>query len=463
MTKLDIFIISSYVVLLFGVGILVGVRETAEDFLILSRKARFPLVLFSIVSTWVGVGMFLGATASGYDTGVSYSLTGAGGALVAIVAVSRCAPMIKRFGDRFDAHTLGDFFRIRYSINNQLLVGGIVSTAYLLFTAVQFTGLAAMLNVWTDIGFETAVLAAALTTVIYTAFAGIKSDFYTDAVHFWVMVLVLFGLLLPTVWQSTGGVSGIRQLPESYFSPFAFGGVPFIAAGVLFGTGVAFISMEIWQRIYASESAETARRALIGSVAFVVAFYVLAAYLGMATKIVEPSLANRDIALFVLMKRFLRPGVLGLGIAAFVAVFMSSANTMIMVVSATLTKDFYKGIFNRQASQRQLLVAGRCLTFVAGLAGVGFSFVVRDIVTLSVIALFMLLVFLPAVIGGFFWRRATSRGAFLSVLLGFLTSLFLLPRMPRTAFVPGFVVSLLVFVAVSFLTAHSPSENVHLR
>lgn len=462
MNSIDLIIVFVYILLLFGVGIFVGLRENIEDFLIISRKAKFPLVLFSIVSTWVGIGVIVGTSASGYDTGISLGITAGLAGLVGVIVAGIFAPTIKRFGDRYGAHTIGDFFAIRYSKSNQIVAGCIITLIYFTFTAAQFVGLAALLNVWAGVGFEVAVVLAALTTIIYTAFAGIKSDFYTDAIHFVVMTVVLFGVLLPIVWGSTGGTIALTKLPPSYFDPFAYAGVSFFLAALLFGTGVVFVSMEIWQRIYASSSVKTARWAMIGSVGLIVIFYLLAMYFGMVTKVVEPQLANRDLALFTLMKKFLSPGYLGLVIAAFLAVFISSVNTMMMVVSATLTKDFYKGIINPKASGKQLLMVGRLLTLLVGIVGLSLAFIVRDIVTLSVNALLMLLVLLPAVIGGFFWKRATSKASFFSVLLGFLISLALLPIMPKTAFVPGFLVSLVVFIGASTFTMHSRSENVKL-
>lgn len=462
MNTVDLIIVFAYIILLFIVGIFVGLKENIEDFLVVARKAKLPLVLFSIVSTWVGVGTIVGTSASGYDTGISLGVTAVSGALVGAVAAALFAPTIKRFGDRFSAHTIGDFFAIRYSRNNQLIAGAVVVLVYFTFTAAQFVGLAALLNVWAGLGFEVAVALAALTTIVYTAFAGIKSDFYTDAIHFWVMVLVLFGILLPIIWQDTGGAVALTKLPTSYFDPFGYGGLPFFLAGLLFGTGVVFVSMEIWQRIYASVSAHTAQWALVASIGIIAAFYLLAMYLGMITKVVEPTLANRDWALFTLMKKYLPTGFLGLGIAAFLAVFISSVNTMMMVVSATLTKDFYKGIINPKASNKQLLLVGRSLTLVVGLVGLSLALVVRDIVALSVTALFMLLVLLPAVMGGFFWKKATAKASFWSVVLGFIVAVVLLPIMPKTAFVPGFLVSLVVFTGGSLVTRHSSSENIKL-
>src|SRR3954466_1714339 len=115
MSSVDIAIVAVYVAGLFVVGISVGLRETADDFLILSRRANVVLVMFSVVSSWVGVGVIAGTAAAAYDSGISFALTGAIGAATAVAAAGIFAPRIKSFGDRYKAYTIGDFFGVRYS------------------------------------------------------------------------------------------------------------------------------------------------------------------------------------------------------------------------------------------------------------------------------------------------------------------------------------------------------------
>lgn len=458
MTTIDITIVFVYLVGLFVFATAVGLRETADDFLILSRRAPFILVLFSVVSTWVGIGTTVATAASGYDKGLSLGFTAGTGGFVGVIIAGLVAPKLKKFGDNFDAHTLGDFFNIRYSQANRFLVAGIILIIYCLLGAAQIAGLAALLGVWTGIGLQVAVVFAAISTIFYTAFAGIKSDFYTDAIHFCLMVLVLFGILLPITINTTGGLTALQALPSSYFDPFAYGGISFFVAGLIFGSGGVFVTMEIWQRIYASATARSARWSLIISGFGIISFYILSAFLGMVTKVVEPNLIDRDQALFVLMNKFLPKGLLGLGIAAFMAVFISTVNTMLMVGSATLTKDFYKGWLNREATEKQLLVAGRISTLLVGIVTLFIALMLPDVVSLSVNALFMLLILLPAVIGGFFWKKATAKGSLFAIIFGLITMLIFLPISPENAFVPGFGVSLFVFVGVSLLTSHDISE-----
>src|ERR1035437_9131971 len=113
MRLLDLSIIGVYLVGLFAFAIYIGLRETAEDFLVLSRRAPLALVLFSVVSSWVGVGTTVATAASGYDTGVSLGVTAGAGGLVGVIVAGLFAPRLKSFGDRFKAHTIADFFLIR--------------------------------------------------------------------------------------------------------------------------------------------------------------------------------------------------------------------------------------------------------------------------------------------------------------------------------------------------------------
>src|ERR1043166_4540889 len=358
MNSIDLIIVCAYIVGLITVGVTVGLRETADDFLVLSRRAGFFLFFCSVVSSWVGVGMFVGTTSSAYSTGISLGFTGAAGALVAVIAAGLFAPKIKAFGDRYHAHTLGDFLRVRYSANTARAGGVVIVCVYFLLTGVQFTGLSALLQVWSGFSFTTTMVIVALSTVLYTAFAGIKSDFYTDAIHFVVMVGVLFGILLPRLWSATSAFSTVDSLPREFFDPFAFGGVAYFAGGLVLGVAIVFVSMEIWQRIYASTSARNARWALVVSGCIIAPFYALAVAIGLAARSLEIHAKTADLSLFVIMRDYLPKGLLGLGIAAFIALFISSANTMIMVVAATLTKDFAaqgSGLSDERRPQRDLL------------------------------------------------------------------------------------------------------------
>lgn len=462
MNFLDTLIVAFYLIGLFAWAIHVGLKETSEDFLVLSRRAPFILVTFSIISSWVGVGTTVATAASGYDTGISLGFTAAAGGCVGVIVAALFAPRLKAFGDRFQAHTIGDFFEIRYSRNSRLIASALILIIYTMLTAAQFVGLTMLLHVWTGLQFNLLVWFAAISTIIYTAFAGIKSDFYTDIIHFCVMIVVIFMILLPVTIHNVGGWQAFGRLPPSYFNVFAYGGLSFFIGGLIFGVGSIFVTMEIWQRVYASSTGSGARKALLFSVLIIIGFYLVSAVLGMAAHLINPNLPDRDQALFFLMARNLPTGILGLGIAGFMAVFISTVNSTIMVASATMTKDFYKGIFNRQADGHEILRFGRISTFICGLLGLIVAILYPNLVILTINSMFMLLILVPAIIGGFFWSRATSSGALASIVVGTAVMTIFLTVNVTTAFVPGFIASSFTFIFVSMRSEHSTEETLRL-
>lgn len=380
-----------------------------------------------------------------------------------IVFVSRFAPVAKWFGDKYGAYTLGDFFVRRYSPAVRVFAAGLILLIYLALTAAQFVGLAAILEVWSGAEFKTVIWFAAASTIVYTAFGGIKSDYYTDGIHFVVMTIVVFLVLLPATVMRLGDSNAVdltQVLPSTYFDLFAYGGVSFFVAGLIFGAGSGLVTMELWQRIFASRSGSEAQAALIVSLLAILLFYCVSTFLGLAAKAILPNLARSEHALFALMQAELPPGVLGLGIAGFIAIIVSTINSTIMVASATATNDIYRLRKGGRELDRKFLFVGRINTLLCGLLALALATAVPDLVSLSVNGMFMLLVLLPSVLGGFFWSSATSRGASSSIVGGVITVVVFMVVDPTTAFVPGFIASAVLFVLVSKMTNHDSSEDL---
>lgn len=456
--QIDIAIVAVYIIAMLAWGIYVGIQQDTDDFLVFSRKAPFILVLFSLISTWVGSGTTVATAASGYSTGLSLGLTAGVGGIVGVISAAIFAPRLKKFGDQYQAHTLADFFSIRYSSRSRLLTAVFITAVYLLITAAQLVGLVAIIEVVTGAQFSAVIWLAGISTVLYTAVAGIEADFYTDVVHFIIMSIVLI-MLTSLVLFDIGGITGLRELPANYFDPFAYGGISFFIAGIVFGAASVFVAMELWQRIYAATDESSAKQALLLGAGGIILFYAASTFLGMAAQVISLGVSDQDFVLFVLMIEFLPTGLLGLGIAGFVAVFVSTINSTLMVASATLTKDLYGGWLRPSHSKDDLLRVARLLTLLFGIISILVAFVVRDLVTLSVSGLLMLLILFPSIIGGFYWSKATAQAAELSIVFGVIVMIAFLFVTPSMAFVPGFVVSSVVFVAISLLGSHAESEQ----
>ncbi len=459
---IDIAIILVYMAAMLFVGLFLFKRETLEDFFVNKRKTKLLLLVFSGVSTNVGAGTIIGSVTSAYDTGISFPLLGAFVAAFAWLTVAWFAPRIKNFGDKYRAFSFGDFYGTRYSPKNRLLVGIIIFVAYFLWAAVQFTGLATIATVLTGLSWEISILLSFAVVIAYTTLSGLKGDIYTDAIQFSIMFLVLLGILLPLSLAKVGGLAAFSSLPASFFDPFAFFGGPIFSliAFIIF-LPFGLVSVEIWQRIYAATDARTARKAMIISGFLNVPFFIAAAIFGMSAFILYPNI-DRDFALFQLMKDVLPVGFLGLGFAGILATLMSTVDSLIVVGASALLKDIYISFINPKVSDEKALKLARLFALGFGTVAAVTAYIIADILQLLLASVMILLVFLPSVLGGFLWKRSTSAAAFWSILIGFVVAIIATLQIPNYAFFPAFAASLIIFVILSFVTKHSPTEKIKL-
>lgn len=441
---LDLAVIGAYIAILFFINVFVVRSRNLEEYLVNNRKTKLLLLILTIVSTNVGAGFFLAVAAESYTTGISFGITIAIISTISFIVLSFLGPRIKKFGDKNKAYTLPQFLASTYNSNsNRFLVAGIILLAYIFLTALQLVGIGAIASTIFDTGLTTIILIVGLATIVYTAIAGFKGDIITDAISFIITAVILIIILIPIL------STNVINLPDNYYNIFAFGGPEFIVFGIIFGSIAAILQMELWQRLYSAESAKTARRALLISAGVQVPFIIVALFLGLAAASVLPDL-DKNIALFALMEKVLPTGLLGLGLVAVLAIIMDTVNSLILVGSSILLNDFYR-VFKKTFQEKNLLRLARILTLAFGLVALAIAYLIPDVVSLLLIGGFMILPVAPPLLAGLLWKNLSAKASFVSILVGFIVTIIFIPSMPQTAFIPGFLVSLIIFVGWSLI------------
>jgi SSS family solute:Na+ symporter len=131
-------------------------------------------------------------------------------------------------------------------------------------------------------------------------------------------------------------------------------------------------------------------------------------------------------ALPLMLVRYCGPGLLGLGITALIAGFMSGMAGNVSAFSTVWTYDIYKPLINQKGSDSHYVLVGR-LSIIIGVAvsiGAGYLVMHAHGIMDYVQALFSLFIapLLGAILMGMFWRRATAPAGFLGLLIGIVTS-----------------------------------------
>jgi SSS family solute:Na+ symporter len=186
-------------------------------------------------------------------------------------------------------------------------------------------------------------------------------------------------------------------------------------------------------------------------------------------------------ALPLMMVRYLGPGLLGLGITALIAGFMSGMAGNVSAFSTVWTYDIYKPLINKKGSDSHYVLVGRLSILFGVIVSIGAAYLVQQFHGIMdyVQALFSIFVapLLATILFGMFWKRATALAGFLGLLLGivFSASLFLWVKLVPAALATvalspdakpmaenvfralwAFVFSTIVIIVVSLLTKPKP-------
>jgi solute:Na+ symporter, SSS family len=140
-----------------------------------------------------------------------------------------------------------------------------------------------------------------------------------------------------------------------------------------------------------------------------------------------------------MMTRYLGPGLLGLGITALIAGFMSGMAGNVSAFSTVWTYDLYKPLINKRASDSHYVLVGRLSILIGVAVSIGAAYLVMQFHGIMdyVQALFSIFVapLLGVILFGMFWKRTTGLAGFLGLLLGiaFSAGLFLWVKLNPSA------------------------------
>jgi SSS family solute:Na+ symporter len=154
---------------------------------------------------------------------------------------------------------------------------------------------------------------------------------------------------------------------------------------------------------------------------------------------VNGELHSYNQALPLMMVRYLGPGLLGLGITALIAGFMSGMAGNVSAFSTVWTYDIYKALINKKGSDSHYVLVGRLSILIGVAVSIGAAYLVMHAHGIMdyVQALFSIFIapLLAAILFGMFWKRATKMAGFIGLLGGivFSASLFMWVKLVPSA------------------------------
>jgi SSS family solute:Na+ symporter len=470
LSPLDIAVVAIYFVMVIWIGFyLKSKANTSEEFFMAGREMTAWIAGLSFVSANLGALELMGWAGSAYQYGILAAHWYWVGAIPAMLFLGM---VMMPFYYVCKTHSVPGYLKLRYGQGTSVVAAFSFAFMTVLMSGVNMFAMAEVMKVVLGWNMNFSIIVSSLAVAAYVALGGLRSAIFNEVLQF---VLIWGGALLVPILGlvETGGWNGLKAriahnittgaiAPGDYthlwrsMGHFSDNPMGIHWTGIVFGLGFA-ISFGYWttdflvvQRVLAANSLRSARMApVIGSffkmaVPFIV---ILPGLLGLVVlqnsdgslmhlvgeNVVKANpgagLHSYNEVLPLMLVRYCSPGLLGLGITALIAGFMSGMAGNVSAFSAVWTYDIYQPLINRKARDEHYVAVGRWATILGVVISIGAAYLVMNAKGIMdyVQALFSFFIspLLGAVLMGMFWKRATKAGGFWGLLIGTLTSISL--------------------------------------
>ncbi len=431
---LYLIIISIYLLILIGLGIYKARSiKTQDDFSVAGRTLTPWVLVGTMLATWIGTGSILGNAGKTYEIGIAALMLPIGGVL-GIFILTRIAGKVRTYEKFTVPEILGD----RFGSEARILSVFALVMAYMVIVSYQFNAGGAVLHtVLTDtsgehlISVQTGTIIAAIFIIAYTMLAGLVSVAYTDVGNGIIMTASLL-ISFPILWIKAGGWSGMEVAfsnmgnPEKmdFFGQYSLMDIiNFCLPSFLLVLGDA----NMYQRFFASKDAESAKKATT----FLVGFVLIIELLIIASAWVSSSMIidvenGRHVLIYAAHQ--LLPPILGaIMMTTIIGIIISTADSFLLVPATTLIRDIYLKYFNKNVSDKKIVLLSRLLVLVLGIiayvVSIGFSksssFFERALYAYTIYGAAIT----PVLVAALFWKKASKVGAIISIISGTITTL----------------------------------------
>jgi solute:Na+ symporter, SSS family len=448
LAPVDYLILSLYFAFVLGIGWLVKRKvTTSEDFLTSGRSVPVWITSLAFIAANLGAQEVIGMCASGAKYGIMTAHFYWIGAVPAMLFVG-VFMMPFYYGSR--ARSVPEYLKLRFDEKTRALNACTFAVMTVFSSGISMYALGLLFQLVLGWSFTASVLLSAAIVLIYTFLGGLTSAIYNEVLQFFLIVLGFAPLSIMAVLKA-GGWSGMSaRLPPvmthawSYLKQPSENPMGVEVFGLVAGLGFV-LSFGYWctdflvvQRAMAADSMSAARRTpLIAAfpkmiMPFIVIVPGVAALalskmaLGYALPLKPDGGPDYDQAMTTLMAQFYPSGMLGLGLTALMASFMSGMAGNVTAFNTVWTYDLYQGYIRKRAPDSHYLMVGRFTTVVGVGLSVGTAYLASHF---NNIMDFLQLVFgfvnaplFATFLLGMFWKRTTGHGAFTGLLAGTLAA-----------------------------------------
>jgi len=451
---IDVIVITLYFVMVLGIGYyLKNYTKTGEEFFMAGRDMSSWIAGLSFVAANLGALELMGWAGSAYQYGIlaaHWYWIGAIPAMLFLAIVMMPFYYISR------THSVPGYLKLRFGEPARLLSAVSFGFMTVLMSGINMFSMAKVMQIVLGWDLNFSIWVSSLTVAGYVFFGGLLSAIFNEVLQFF---LIWLGALVVTILglYETGGWSGVvHRIHERFpgqdythmwkgLGSFSDNPMGIHWTGIVMGLGFV-ISFGYWttdflvvQRVLAAKDLRSAKMAPIIGAAFKMAvplIVILPGLLGLAVlpeklvaesaQAMNPGAHTFNDVLPLMLARYCGPGLLGLGMTALIAGFMSGMAGNVSAFATVWTYDIYRAVIKKEADDSHYVNVGKLCTVLGVLVSIGTAYLAMQFSSIMdyVQALFSFFIapLFGTVILGMLWKRATAQGGFWGLLAGTLSS-----------------------------------------
>ncbi len=461
LSPVDVLILVLYFALVVFIGFYAkGKANTSEDFFLAGREMTAWIAGLSFVSANLGSLELMGWAGSAYQYGI---LAAHWYWIGAIPAMLFLGIVMMPFYYISKTHSVPGYLHLRFGEGARALSAVSFALMTILMSGVNMYAMAVVMQTILGWNITFSIWVGAGTVALYVMLGGLRSAIINEVLQFVLIwagaaMIPILGLIEAGGWTKLKAQIAVNVGSSDYthmwttLGHFSSNPMGVHWTGIVFGLGFV-ISFGYWttdflvvQRVLSANNLRAAKMAPVIGAAFKMAVPFIVIVPGLLALAVlknadgsvmhlvasniakgNPGLHSYDEVLPLMLIRYCGPGLLGLGITALVAGFMSGMAGNVSAFSTVWTYDIYGAFINKRASDSHYVAMGRWSTVIGMLVSIMTAYLVMNANSIMdyVQALFSFFIapLFGTVILGMMWKRASHAGGFWGLLAGTASSI----------------------------------------
>ncbi len=440
-------ILGLYFLILFMIGLYASKKVNGlEDFYVGGKKMGYWVVAFSARATGESAWLLLGLTGMGAISGFSAFWVVVGELIGVMVAWFVMAKRFKFLSDKYNSVTIPDYLVSRFKSKTntlRIIAATCLSIFVVIYVSAQIDATGKAFHSFLDWNYYVGALAGFFIVLAYIFTGGFVAVAWSDLFQGLLMLLGL--VMLPVVCYFTlkggpGIVEGLNTIDPNLVTVFGStdpGWLSYLGILGFMMIGLGFMgSPQIFVRFMSIKDENEINKGRWVAILFTLLTDSAAVLIGILGRYIFTKQGQDPIAILdtggedvlIMLAEHVFPAIIvGLYIAVVLSAIMSTIDSLLVVASSAITRDFYQQIYKPETKSKNMTNLSRMVTVVMALLALGIAFMVAYFNEQRTVFWFVIFgwsgiaaTFCPMMILSLFWKGYTEKGAIASMITGFL-------------------------------------------